>query len=153
MLRLMVLSPLAALLAVASVAFADEAGIVDPWANAPSAWFATPGLDPATAVARAPQTVAAPPPRSDARVLPLAKAPGDHTMVVEPWNPEPFEAVADPWLRPARRLEPAPPPLVVARNVTGHADWAYAVREIVDPWRRGWSGISPDPLIVDPWAK
>src|SRR5262245_13144471 len=136
------LSPVAGLLALAGVALADDAGIIDPWPSAArSGWFPTPVAEPAAAVARAPQSAlnAAQKPDAAPSVLPLATLPSDRAIVVEPWNPEPFEALPDPWVPAKRELMPAAVTSVAPHRNT---DWAYAIDEIIDPWRRGTSAVS-----------
>lgn len=149
MFRLAVLSPLAAVLALGSVAYASDEGIIDPWSvDLTSGWFSDPLLEPSKAIARQADNAGA------ARALPLASEPGDHVMVVEPWSPEAVEVTPDPWVRPQRNV---PRAVSVAPSSTSkgrhHSNWAYVIRDIVDPWRRGATGVSRDPMIVDPWAR
>lgn len=151
MLRLLLLSPLAGVFAAGGVVLADDAGIVDPWPSSVFSWLATAPSEPASAIALSPEPVRARP-EATPSVLPLAASPGgDHTIIVEPWSPQPFEALADPWVsaREARVTPPAPVTVVSRR----HQDWAYPIHEIIDPWRPGYGAVSRDPLIADPWAK
>jgi hypothetical protein len=141
---LVALAPVAAILAVAGVALADEAGIIDPWDASLSGWFTAPA-PPAADIARV--GPASSPARSGG--LAAAPVPGDHGIVVEPWKPAPFELSADPWVV-SRPRPPAPLASVPSR---AHAKWAYVVDEIVDPWGQSGGRVSRDPLIVDPWAR
>jgi hypothetical protein len=142
--RLVTLSPVAAILAVAGIALADEAGIIDPWDASLSGWFTAPA-PPAADIARA--GTPSVPVRSGG--FAAAAVPGDHEIVVEPWKPAPFELSYDPWV--VSRPRPAAP-AATARS-RSHGKWAYVVDEIIDPWGHSTGRVSRDPLIVDPWAR
>jgi hypothetical protein len=145
-LRLLVLSPVAAILAIAGVALADEAGIVDPWDAGLSGWFGEPVADPAADIARInvePRRGAAP-----------SAVPGDQGIVIQPWGSAPLDLASDPWIPSARsRGTSTRAPLSASVKPRQHGNWAYVVDEIIDPWHRSGGGVARDPLIVDPWAR
>lgn len=150
---MVVLSPVVGLLAIGGVALAGDAGIVDPWDKTVSGWFYADPQPSPVAPEQVFESIA-----HDRKSLAPSRAPvpGDHEIVVEPWNPKPTDALPDPWsagagtqLRPLP-AEPSSPALASVHPRAG--DWAYVIREIIDPWRRGPGVVSRDPLIVDPWA-
>jgi hypothetical protein len=147
-LRLLVVSPIAAIFAIGGVALADEAGIVDPWAADRSGWFGAPAAEPAADIARvgAAPGIAAPLAAASPAAL------GDHALVVEPWNAAPPELASDPWVTRAPE-RPRATPVTASVQQRRHAEWAYVIDEIVDPWRRSGGRAAQDPLIVDPWAR
>jgi hypothetical protein len=153
-LRLVVLSPVYGLLALGGVALAEDAGIVDPWSATLSGWFS----EPQPAVSKASSTaLRRAESAAEPAVSPLEVVPGDDELVVEPWTPDPLEVMPDPWASTVggqvRALpEGEPAPLLASVQPRSHDAWAYPIREIVDPWRRGPGLVSRDPLIVDPWA-
>jgi len=132
---------------------AQDARIVDPWKHAVSVLFPpAPKSEPLPAPTRAvgvasfpidpkaanPAVVPVGPPIVEAPVGPWA------AMVVAPI--EPADGIVDPWAGSPARAEAS-----ASRRVAG--EWAWRVREIVDPWARGPVALaSRDPLIVDPWA-
>jgi hypothetical protein len=144
-LRLLVLSPVAAILAIGGVALADEAGIVDPWDSGLSGWFGEPAAEPAADIARVDELRRAAAPTA---------VPGDHGIVIQPWGSAPLDLASDPWVTSARsRGTSTRAPLSASAKPHHHANWAYVIDEIIDPWRRSGGRVSRDPLIVDPWAR
>jgi len=143
----------AALLALGGLALAQDRLIVDPWKHAVSALFPEPKSEPLPAPTRAlgvasfpidavkgaPSVVPVGPPIVDVPADPWA------SMVVAPIAPT--DGIIDPWMGSPARAEAA-----TNRRVAG--EWAWRIREIVDPWARGPVAFaSRDPLIVDPWAR
>jgi hypothetical protein len=143
----------AALLALGGVAVAQDRLIVDPWKHAVSTLFPPPKSEPLPEPTRAVGVASFPiePPAGAPAVVPvgppIAEAPVDPWvgMVVAPVPPG--DLVVDPWVGSPARAEAAE-----RRRVAG--EWAWRIREIVDPWARGPVAFaSRDPLIVDPWAR
>jgi hypothetical protein len=147
--RWLLLSPLAGLIAWGGVALADDAGIVDVSSSSGlSGWFDEPSPSP-TPASGVPAAIAHAT-KSDSRpsVSPLAPAvPGDPAVAVEPWKAIPLELSPDPWIS----SRPAGAPVLA--SVAQERNWAYPIREIIDPWRFGAGAVTRDPLIVDPWAR
>jgi len=145
-----------ALGAVGGLAYAQDALIVDPWKHAVSALFTTPSSAPqgetrAVGVASFPiepggaqvhASTAAP------AVVPvgppLVDAPVDPWVSLSVGPVAPTDSIVDPWASTPARAEASRRPAT---------DWAFRIREIVDPWSRGPIAFAQrDPLIVDPWA-
>lgn len=139
-------------LGAGGLAAAQEGLIVDPWPHAVSALF-PPKPAPAPAPAQRPVGVtafsvqqAAPPavvpvgpPLREGAVDPSAPLAIGSVDVLEP-------AVADPWVESVPAAAPTP------HHVTP-TQWAWQIREIVDPWAKGPVAVAAtDPSIVDPWA-
>jgi hypothetical protein len=143
----------AALLAVGGLALAQDRLIVDPWKHAVSALFPTPKSEPLPASTRAVGVASFP---LEPATGPLAVVPVGPPLVdapVDPWAAvvvapiAPADDVVDPWPGSPARADAA-----TSRQVAG--EWAWRIREIVDPWARGPVAFaSRDPLIVDPWAR
>jgi hypothetical protein len=58
----------------------------------------------------------------------------------------PLDAIVNPWVE-------APAHVAPARDRATAAQWAWEIREIVDPWAKGPVAVAvTDPLIIDPWA-
>lgn len=144
----------AALLALGGLALAQDGLIVDPWKHAVSVLLPpAPKSVPLPAPTRAVGVASFPiDPKADSAAVvpvgpPLVDAPADPwaAMVVAPIAPT--DGVVDPWAGLPARAE-----ATASRRVAG--EWAWRIREIVDPWARGPVAFaSRDPLIVDPWAR
>jgi hypothetical protein len=143
----------AALLAVGGLALAQDGLIVDPWKHGVSALFAAPppvSHTPTRAVGVA--SLPAAKPRTDAPAVvpvgpPLVDAPVDPwvTLSFGPVAPTDTDGIVDPWADSPARADAA------SRHAA--SDWAFRIREIVDPWARGPVAVAQrDPLIIDPWA-
>lgn len=145
----------AALLALGGLALAQDRLIVDPWKHAVSALFPQPKSEalpttravgvaafPVEAPKSAPSVVPVGPPIVDAPLDPWA------AVVVAPIAPtDGTDGIIDPWTGSPARTE-------AATNRRAAGEWAWRIREIVDPWARGPVALaSRDPLIVDPWAR
>jgi hypothetical protein len=172
--RLLTLAPFVVALGLGGVALAEPAGVIDPWAPAPSdadSWFdskaTTPELaqpevkQPWAPLAETPRTIPVATKRID--VFPVAPAtapvvtplrpaatpwsvsPSSDVSVVDPWAP-PVIASETPSLRGARRT-------VVDRS--HGAPWSERMVEIVDPWQRmpEFTATERVRLIFDPWAR
>ena len=172
--RLLTLTPVVVALGVGSVALAQPAGVIDPWARAPGdadSWFdpeaKTPGLaepelkDPWVPLAATPESTPAATKRIDVFPVAPASAPvvtplgpartpwavstNADVSVVDPWAP-PVMASETPSLRGGRRTG-------ADRSLA--APWSERMVEIVDPWKRmpEFEATERVRLIFDPWAR
>lgn len=139
-------------LGAGGLAAAQEGLIVDPWAHAVSALFAPKGDQAPAPAPRAvgvrpfsvqhsapPAVVPVGPPLREGSVDPTAPLAVGSVEALEP-------AVADPWVEAAPAAAPTP-------HRATPTQWAWQIREIVDPWAKGPVAVAAtDPSIVDPWA-
>jgi len=134
-------------LGMGGLAAAQEGLIVDPWEHAVSALLpkAASPATPHVGVASFPIEVPALP-----AVVPVG--PPLRQGTADPKAPlavGPVEALdaVDSW------VEPSPGAASASRRTTAPSQWAWEIREIVDPWAKGpVASAAPDPLIVDPWS-
>lgn len=133
-------------LGAGGLAAAQEGLIVDPWAHAVSALLPSKAA-PAPAPAKLGVGVASfPIEHSAPAVVPVGPPLREGT--VDPHAPLAVGSVEplDPWIEAAPAAEPTP------HRVTP-TQWAWQIREIVDPWAKGPLAVAAtDPSIVDPWA-
>jgi len=158
MLRFVSGRALAVLLGLGGLAMAQDGLIVDPWQRLVSVLAAPQATAPvandrtaARPVGTASSPIAAP--KAGPAVVPLGPplAADAQAVGVFPIGAITSPDVVDPWVgsAPSGRASAEHP----TAPHSGHADWAHAIDEIVDPWKRGPLAVFTDPIIVDPWAR
>jgi hypothetical protein len=138
-------------LGVGGLAAAQDGLIVDPWAHAVSALLPSKAAA-APAPAKRSVGVASFPVEHAAAPAVVPVGPPLREGAVDPKAPlavgsaGPLDATVDPW------VEPSPAAAATPHRVTP-TQWAWQIREIVDPWAKGPVAVAAtDPAIVDPWG-